>query len=212
MKTKFKIVNAKLKKLTNNKRKNLNPQKNNTWIYIIICIFFIRTILTPYTNLLKIVYDTIQITYIFAIIVLTKKTANIEEKQANIEEKQFQLLTNKKANVIIRHNVNFLEEMILEGKMKAPIKIDISNCGNDTATNIAISINKIEIPQISFLLPNEIKSVYIGMIDISNHKITLVTGHEFPIEKSNTLHMNIQEIKNANNKWMIPIIITTDNK
>jgi hypothetical protein len=212
MKTKFKIVNAKLKKLTNNKRKNLNPQKNNTWIYIIICIFFIRTILTPYTNLLKIVYDTIQITYIFAIIVLTKKTANIEEKQANIEEKQFQLLTNKKANVIIRHNVNFLEEMILEGKMKAPIKIDISNCGNDTATNIAISINKIEIPQISFLLPNEIKSVYIGMVDISNHKITLVTGHEFPIEKSNTLHMNIQEIKNANNKWMIPIIITTDNK
>lgn len=195
MKTKFKIVNAKLEKLTNNKRKNLNPQKNNTWIYIIICIFFIRTILTPYTNLLKIVYDTIQITYIFAIIVLTKKTANIEEKQANIEEKQFQLLTNKKANVIIRHNVNFLEEMILEGKMKAPIKIDISNCGNDTATNIAISINKIEIPQISFLLPNEIKSVYIGMVDISNHKITLVTGHEFPIEKSNTLHMNIQEIK-----------------
>lgn len=96
--------------------------------------------------------------------------------------------------------------------MKAPIKIDISNCGNDTATNIAISINKIEIPQISFLLPNEIKSVYIGMVDISNHKITLVTGHEFPIEKSNTLHMNIQEIKNANNKWMIPIIITTDNK
>lgn len=212
MKTKFKIVNAKLEKLTNNKRKKLNPQKNNTWIYIIICIFFIRTILTPYTNLLKIVYDTIQITYIFAIIVLTKKTANIEEKQANIEEKQFQLLTNKKANVIIRHNVNFLEEMILEGKMKAPIKIDISNCGNDTATNIAISINKIEIPQISFLLPNEIKSVYIGMVDISNHKITLVTGHEFPIEKSNTLHMNIQEIKNANNKWMIPIIITTDNK
>lgn len=212
MKTKFEIVNAKLEKLTNNKRKNLNPQKNNTWIYIIICIFFIRTILTPYTNLLKIVYDTIQITYIFAIIVLTKKTANIEEKQANIEEKQFQLLTNKKANVIIRHNVNFLEEMILEGKMKAPIKIDISNCGNDTATNIAISINKIEIPQISFLLPNEIKSVYIGMVDISNHKITLVTGHEFPIEKSNTLHMNIQEIKNANNKWMIPIIITTDNK
>lgn len=215
MKTKFKIVNAKLEKLTNNKRKNLNPQKNNTWIYIIICIiciFFIRTILTPYTNLLKIVYDTIQITYIFAIIVLTKKTAKIEEKQANIEEKQFQLLTNKKANVIIRHNVNFLEEMILEGKMKAPIKIDISNCGNDTATNIAISINKIEIPQISFLLPNEIKSVYIGMVDISNHKITLVTGHEFPIEKSNTLHMNIQEIKNANNKWIIPIIITTDNK
>lgn len=212
MKTKFKIVNAKLEKLTNNKRKNLNPQKNNTWIYIIICIFFIRTILTPYTNLLKIVYDTIQITYIFAIIVLTKKTANIEEKQANIEEKQFQLLTNKKANVIIRHNVNFLEEMILEGKMKAPIKIDISNCGNDTATNIAISINKIEIPQISFLLPNEIKSVYIGMVDISNHKITLVTGHEFPIEKSNTLHMNIQEIKNANNKWIIPIIITTNNK
>lgn len=212
MKTKFEIVNAKLEKLTNNKRKNLNPQKNNTWIYIIICIFFIRTILTPYTNLLKIVYDTIQITYIFAIIVLTKKTANIEEIQANIEEKQFQLLTNKKANVIIRHNVNFLEEMILEGKMKAPIKIDISNCGNDTATNIAISINKIEIPQISFLLPNEIKSVYIGMVDISNHKITLVTGHEFPIEKSNTLHMNIQEIKNANNKWMIPIIITTDNK
>lgn len=214
MKTKFKIVNAKLEKLTNNKRKNLNPQKNNTWIYIIIpiCIFFIRTILTPYTNLLKIVYDTIQITYIFAIIVLTKKTANIEEKQANIEEKQFQLLTNKKANVIIRHNVNFLEEMILEGKMKAPIKIDISNCGNDTATNIAISINKIEIPQISFLLPNEIKSVYIGMVDILNHKITLVTGHEFPIEKSNTLHMNIQEIKNANNKWIIPIIITTDNK
>ena len=212
MKTKFKIVNAKLEKLTNNKRKNLNPQKNNTWIYIIICIFFIRTILTPYTNLLKIVYDTMQITYIFAIIVLTKKTANIEEKQANIEEKQFQLLTNKKANVIIRHNVNFLEEMILEGKMKAPIKIDISNCGNDTATNIAISINKIEIPQISFLLPNEIKSVYIGMVDISNHKITLVTGHEFPIEKSNTLHMNIQEIKNANNKWIIPIIITTNNK
>lgn len=215
MKTKFKIVNAKLEKLTNNKRKNLNPQKNNTWIYIIICIiciFFIRTILTPYTNLLKIVYDTIQITYIFAIIVLTKKTAKIEEKQANIEEKQFQLLTNKKANVIIRHNVNFLEEMILEGKIKAPIKIDISNCGNDTATNIAISINKIEIPQISFLLPNEIKSVYIGMVDISNHKITLVTGHEFPIEKSNTLHMNIQEIKNANNKWIIPIIITTDNK
>ena len=212
MKTKFKIVNAILEKLTNNKRKNLNPQKNNTWIYIIICIFFIRTILTPYTNLLKIVYDTIQITYIFAIIVLTKKTANIEEKQANIEEKQFQLLTNKKANVIIRHNVNFLEEMILEGKMKAPIKIDISNCGNDTATNIAISINKIEIPQISFLLPNEIKSVYIGMVDISNHKITLVTGHEFPIEKSNTLHMNIQEIKNANNKWIIPIIITTNNK
>lgn len=116
------------------------------------------------------------------------------------------------ANVIIRHNVNFLEEMILEGKMKAPIKIDISNCGNDTATNIAISINKIEIPQISFLLPNEIKSVYIGMVDISNHKITLITGHEFPIEKSNTLHMNIQEIKNANNKWIIPIIITTDNK
>lgn len=90
MKTKFKIVNAKLEKLTNNKRKNLNLQKSNTWIYIIICIFFIRTILTPYTNLLKIAYDSIQITYIFAIIVLTKKTANIEEKQ-------FQLLTNKKS-------------------------------------------------------------------------------------------------------------------
>lgn len=205
MKTKFKIVNAKLEKLTNNKRKNLNLQKSNTWIYIIICIFFIRTILTPYTNLLKIAYDSIQITYIFAIIVLTKKTANIEEKQ-------FQLLTNKKANVIIRHNVNLLEEMTLEGKMKAPIKIDISNCGNDTATNIAISINRIEIPQISFLLPNEIKSVYIGMVDISNHKITLVTGYEFPIEKSNTLHMNIQEIKNTNNKLIIPITITTDNK
>lgn len=205
MKTKFKIVNAKLEKLTNNKRKNLNLQKSNTWIYIIICIFFIRTILTPYTNLLKIAYDSIQITYIFAIIVLTKKTANIEEKQ-------FQLLTNKKANVIIRHNVNLLEEMTLEGKMKAPIKIDISNCGNDTATNIAISINRIEIPQISFLLPNEIKSVYIGMVDISNHKITLVTGYEFPIEKSNTLHMNIQEIKNKNNKLIIPITITTDNK
>jgi hypothetical protein len=205
MKTKFKIVNAKLEKLTNNKRKNLNLQKSNTWIYIIICIFFIRTILTPYTNLLKIAYDSIQITYIFAIIVLTKKTANIEEKQ-------FQLLTNKKANVIIRHNVNLLEEMTLEGKMKAPIKIDISNCGNDTATNIAISINRIEIPQISFLLPNEIKSVYIGMVDISNHKITLVTGYEFPIEKSNTLHMNIQEIKNTNNKLIIPIAITTDNK
>lgn len=205
MKTKFKIVNAKLEKLTNNKRKKLNLQKSNTWIYIIICIFFIRTILTPYTNLLKIAYDSIQITYIFAIIVLTKKTANIEEKQ-------FQLLTNKKANVIIRHNVNLLEEMTLEGKMKAPIKIDISNCGNDTATNIAISINRIEIPQISFLLPNEIKSVYIGMVDISNHKITLVTGYEFPIEKSNTLHMNIQEIKNTNNKLIIPITITTDNK
>ena len=205
MKTKFKIVNAKLEKLTNNKRKNLNLQKSNTWIYIIICIFFIRTILTPYTNLLKIAYDSIQITYIFAIIVLTKKTANTEEKQ-------FQLLTNKKANVIIRHNVNLLEEMTLEGKMKAPIKIDISNCGNDTATNIAISINRIEIPQISFLLPNEIKSVYIGMVDISNHKITLVTGYEFPIEKSNTLHMNIQEIKNTNNKLIIPIAITTDNK
>lgn len=205
MKTKFKIVNAKLEKLTNNKRKNLNLQKSNTWIYIIICIFFIRTILTPYTNLLKIAYDSIQITYIFAIIVLTKRTANIEEKQ-------FQLLTNKKANVIIRHNVNLLEEMTLEGKMKAPIKIDISNCGNDTATNIAISINRIEIPQISFLLPNEIKSVYIGMVDISNHKITLVTGYEFPIEKSNTLHMNIQEIKNTNNKLIIPITITTDNK
>lgn len=205
MKTKFKIVNAKLEKLTNNKRKKLNLQKSNTWIYIIICIFFIRTILTPYTNLLKIAYDSIQITYIFAIIVLTKKTANIEEKQ-------FQLLTNKKANVIIRHNVNLLEEMTLEGKMKAPIKIDISNCGNDTATNIAISINRIEIPQISFLLPNEIKSVYIGMVDISNHKITLVTGYEFPIEKSNKLHMNIQEIKNTNNKLIIPITITTDNK
>lgn len=134
------------------------------------------------------------------------------KKTANIEEKQFQLLTNKKANVIIRHNVNLLEEMTLEGKMKAPIKIDISNCGNDTATNIAISINRIEIPQISFLLPNEIKSVYIGMVDISNHKITLVTGYEFPIEKSNTLHMNIQEIKNTNNKLIIPIAITTDNK
>lgn len=105
-----------------------------------------------------------------------------------------------------------MEEMTLEGKSKAPIKIDISNCGNDTATNIAISINRIEIPQISFLLPNEIKSVYIGMVDISNHKITLVTGYEFPIEKSNALHMNIQEIKNTNNKWIIPIIITTDNK
>lgn len=152
-----------------------------------------------------IAYDSIQITNIFAVIVLTQKTADIEEKQ-------FQLLTNKKANIIIRHNVNLMEEMTLEGKSKAPIKIDISNCGNDTATNIAISINRIEIPQISFLLPNEIKSVYIGMVDISNHKITLVTGYEFPIEKSNALHMNIQEIKNTNNKWIIPIIITTDNK
>ena len=50
------------------------------------------------------------------------------------------------------------------------------------------------------------------MVDISNHKITLVTGYEFPVEKSNSLHMNIQEIKNTNNKWIIPIIITTDNK
>ena len=26
------------------------------------------------------------------------------------------------------------------------------------------------------------------------------------------IDMNIQEIKNTNNKWIIPIIITTDNK
>lgn len=206
---KMKIVLSKIKKISISKiktlTKNNNLQKYVKWIYITMFIIIIRIFLNAHNNLLKIIYDSIQITNIFAVIVLTQKTADIEEKQ-------FQLLTNKKANVIIRHNVNFLEEMILEGKMKAPIKIDISNCGNDTATNIAISINKIEIPQISFLLPNEIKSVYIGMVDISNHKITLITGHEFPIEKSNTLHMNIQEIKNANNKWIIPIIITTDNK
>lgn len=205
---KMKIVLSKIKKISISKIKTLTKnndlQKYVKWIYITMFII-IRIFLNAHNNLLKIIYDSIQITNIFAVIVLTQKTADIEEKQ-------FQLLTNKKANVIIRHNVNFLEEMILEGKMKAPIKIDISNCGNDTATNIAISINKIEIPQISFLLPNEIKSVYIGMVDISNHKITLITGHEFPIEKSNTLHMNIQEIKNANNKWIIPIIITTDNK
>lgn len=206
---KMKIVLSKIKKISISKIKTLTKnndlQKYVKWIYITMFIIIIRIFLNAHNNLLKIIYDSIQITNIFAVIVLTQKTADIEEKQ-------FQLLTNKKANVIIRHNVNFLEEMILEGKMKAPIKIDISNCGNDTATNIAISINKIEIPQISFLLPNEIKSVYIGMVDISNHKITLITGHEFPIEKSNTLHMNIQEIKNANNKWIIPIIITTDNK
>lgn len=205
---KMKIVLSKIKKISISKIKTLTKnndlQKYVKWIYITMFII-IRIFLNAHNNLLKIIYDSIQITNIFAVIVLTQKTADIEEKQ-------FQLLTNKKANVIIRHNVNFLEEMILEGKMKAPIKIDISNCGNDTATNIAISINKIEIPQISFLLPNEIKSVYIGMVDISNHKITLITGHEFPIEKSNTLHMNIQEIKNANNKWIIPIIITTYNK
>lgn len=206
---KMKIVLSKIKKISISKIKTLTKnndlQKYVKWIYITMFIIIIRIFLNAHNNLLKIIYDSIQITNIFAVIVLTQKTADIEEKQ-------FQLLTNKKANVIIRHNVNFLEEMILEGKMKAPIKIDISNCGNDTATNIAISINKIEIPQISFLLPNEIKSVYIGMVDISNHKITLITGHEFPIEKSNTLHMNIQEIKNANNKWIIPIIITTYNK
>lgn len=187
---KMKIVLSKIKKISISKIKTLTKnndlQKYVKWIYITMFIIIIRIFLNAHNNLLKIIYDSIQITNIFAVIVLTQKTADIEEKQ-------FQLLTNKKANVIIRHNVNFLEEMILEGKMKAPIKIDISNCGNDTATNIAISINKIEIPQISFLLPNEIKSVYIGMVDISNHKITLITGHEFPIEKSNTLLLKITE-------------------
>lgn len=206
---KMKIVLSKIKKTSISKIKTLTKnndlQKYVKWIYITMFIIIIRIFLNAHNNLLKIIYDSIQITNIFAVIVLTQKTADIEEKQ-------FQLLTNKKANIIIRHNVNLMEEMTLEGKSKAPIKIDISNCGNDTATNIAISINRIEIPQISFLLPNEIKSVYIGMVDISNHKITLVTGYEFPIEKSNALHMNIQEIKNTNNKWIIPIIITTDNK
>lgn len=116
---KMKIVLSKIKKISISKIKTLTKnndlQKYVKWIYITMFIIIIRIFLNAHNNLLKIIYDSIQITNIFAVIVLTQKTADIEEKQ-------FQLLTNKKANIIIRHNVNLMEEMTLEGKSKAPIK------------------------------------------------------------------------------------------
>lgn len=64
-----KISISKIKTLT----KNNDLQKYVKWIYITMFIIMIRIFLNTHNNLLKIIYDSIQITNIFAVIVLTQK-------------------------------------------------------------------------------------------------------------------------------------------
>lgn len=128
------------------------------WSISAIIILIVRVALycLKINDAWEIIASVVETLNLVSIIILTQKTADIEEKQ-------YCLQASKSANVIARMNANDFEEALLGHAQKFAIKLDIYNKGNDVATDIEIVVNEQKFVTIEFIAPSETKQILLGM-------------------------------------------------
>lgn len=174
------------------------------WSISAIIILIVRVALycLKINDAWEIIASVVETLNLVSIIILTQKTADIEEKQ-------YCLQASKSANVIARMNANDFEEALLDHAQKFAIKLDIYNKGNDVATDIEIVVNEQKFVTIEFIAPSETKQILLGIVDYENNRIGLLTGEKIALDKTNKARVIYHKVECRSGHWFLAVKIGT---
>lgn len=187
-------------------RENLQKKVKPVYVWsisaIIILIVRVALYCLKINDAWEIIASVVETLNLVSIIILTQKTADIEEKQ-------YCLQASKSANVIARMNANDFEEALLDHAQKFAIKLDIYNKGNDVATDIEIVVNEQKFVTIEFIAPSETKQILLGIVDYENNSIELLTGEKIALDKTNKARVIYHKVECRSGHWFLAVKIGT---